>query len=455
LASFPTKEIAMTRREHTPFDRSTSSFFTLVPVALTLLLLGAVACKGSAGGSTTPSALDGSNAPVVDWSVAAYDGLVAEEKYGNPMRAARVLSMVHLAQHDALAAIRPAYGAHALTERAPDADPVAAAASAAFEVLVAELPGQRATLSTRLQRTLAALPEAGARERGVALGQRAAAAILDRRRGDGGDTTAVVPFTAEQAQKAGPGSYRPVPPFDFLASPGWRSLKPFGMQSPEQFRVAPPPALDSAEYAESFNEVKSLGQKGSTARSAEQTGYAKFWYEFSDIGWNRVARTVATDQKLGLQATARLFALINIAMSDAYVAGWDSKFHYDFWRPTTAIQAADSDGNPATAPDPTWQAEEVTPPVQDYPSTHSALGNAAAEVLAHVFGDATTFAFTSTSAAPGSGPRRFTSFAQAADENADSRVQAGLHFRFACRAGQGLGKQVGSWVVATQLRPLP
>jgi hypothetical protein len=140
-------------------------------------------------------------------------------------------------------------------------------------------------------------------------------------------------------------------------------------------------------------------------------------------------------------------------MSDAYVAGWDSKFHYDLWRPTTAIRAADRDGNPATDADAAWESEEATPPVQDYPSTHSALGDAAAEVLAHVFGDATVFSFTSTSAAPGSGPRRFGSFRQAADENADSRVQAGLHFRFATRAGQALGRQIGAWVVATALQP--
>jgi hypothetical protein len=444
----------MTRKTHRSFHRIRSTGATVAPFALALLAFAGGACKSSSGPGG-PSALDGPNAAVVDWSAAAYDSFVAEEKYGNPLRAARVLAMAHLAQHDALAAIRPAYAAYSFSGKAPDADPVAAAASAAFEVLAVELPGQRAVLATRLARSLEALPDAAARDRGVALGQRAAAAILERRRADGADGPVVVPFTTEQAEKAGPGSFRPVPPYDFVFAPSWRNLRPFAMQSPQQFRIGPPPALDSAAYTEAFDEVKRMGARGSTARSAEQTFYAKFWYEFSDIGWNRIARTVASEQKLGLQATARLFALLNMALSDAYVAGWDSKLHHDFWRPTTAIHAADTDGNPATAADPSWQSEEVTPPIQDYPSTHSALGNAGAEVLAHVFGDATAFSFTSTTPAPAGSSRAFTSFRQAADENADSRVQAGLHFRFACRAGQALGQQVGSWVTATLLQPLP
>ena len=196
-----------------------------------------------------------------------------------------------------------------------------------------------------------------------------------------------------------------------------------------------------------------MGGKVSGARSADQTAYAAFWYEFSDIGWNRIARVVSGEQKLGLQATARLFALLNMALSDAYVAGWDSKLHHNFWRPTTAIHKADVDGNPATKADPAWESAHVTPPIQDHPSTHSALGDAGAEVLAHVFGDATKFAFTSTTGVPGGFTRAFASFKDAANENADSRVMAGLHFRFACQAGQALGRQVGSWVVATALRP--
>lgn len=430
-------------------------------VALALLAAGALAaCSSSRSGSGPRpgpveggGALDGSNAPIIDWSLATYDAFVAEDKYANPLRVARVAAIVHLAQHDALTAIRPSYAAFTLVERAPDADPAAAAAAAAFEVLVAELPKQRALLEGVLARSLAAAADGPAREQGLALGRRAAAAVIEKRRGDGSETPTVVPMSLPEGQTPRPGQYLPIPPADFVFAPGWKTLRPFGLQSPQQFRVAPPPALDSRAYTEAFDEVKRLGGKGSTTRTAEETAYAKFWWEFSEIGWNRVARNVAVERKLGLQATARLFALLNVALSDAYVAGWDSKFHYDFWRPTTAIRAAEEDGNPATLADPTWQSEEPTPPIHDYPSTHSALGDAAAAVLAHVFGDKTPFSLTSTTAPAGSDPRHFQSFTEAADENADSRVKGGLHFRFACEAGQALGRQVGAWVVNTSLRP--
>ena len=445
--------MTFTVKTTTPRAGRSSIRAIVAALVLGLVAMATAACKTSDAVVDEPSPLDGPNTAVVDWSEAAYDAFVAEEKYGNPMRAVRVLALVHLAQHDALAAIRPSYAPYALHTHAPNAHPVVAASVAAHDVLVAELPGQRAALGARLARSLESLPQGTARELGVSVGRRAAEAILHRRSGDGTDTPAIVKFTPEQLQNPKPGSYLPIPPVDFIAAPGWRSVRPLGLQSPEQFRVSPHPALDSAEYAAAFDEVKRLGVRGSTARSADQTAYAKFWYEFSDIGWNRVARVVSVEHKLGLQATARLFALLNVAMSDAYVAGWDSKFHYDLWRPTTAIRAADTDGNPATEADATWESEEVTPPVQDYPSTHSALGDAAAEVLANVFGDATAFSFTSTTAPAGTGARSFTSFHQAADENADSRVRAGLHFRFATTAGQALGRQIGAWVVATGLQP--
>jgi hypothetical protein len=431
--------------------------------ATTLLVLLSVAAFATAGcqprvasGSRTgpsraqsPSALDVYDPVVVDWNNAAYEAFKAE-KYPSGLNAVRVIAMVHIAQHDALAAIRPVYATYALAPSAPDgADPVAAAASAAFEVLAAALPNQRSALQQRLAATLAAIADGAAKHDGIAVGARAAAAILDRRRDDGSDIELIVHVPREQKRR--PGAYRPIPPADYLFAPGWRDLKPFALEDAGQFRAPPPPALDSATYAAAFQEVKAIGGKSSRARSAEQTAYAKFWWEFSEIGWNRIGRVVASERKLGLQASARLFALLNMALSDAYVAGWDSKLHYDFWRPTTAIRAADIDGNPATEPDPRWESAELTPPVHDYVSTHSALGNAGAAVLASVFGDATPFAFTSTTGEPGTS-RRFTSFSQAADENADSRVQGGLHFRFSCEAGQALGRQVGSWVVATALR---
>lgn len=160
------------------------------------------------------------------------------------------------------------------------------------------------------------------------------------------------------------------------------------------------------------------------------------------------------NNKLNILEAARLLGLVNMAIADSYIAGWDSKFHYNFWRPYTAIRVAEIDGNNATSPDASWEPAEPTPPVQDYPSTHSALGNAAAAVLAKVLGDNNGFSMRSYTAIPAGSIRTFTSFSQAANENADSRVMAGIHFRFSCVAGQSMGTKIGNWVAANHLKPL-
>jgi hypothetical protein len=390
---------------------------------------------------------------IVKWSEVAYQALVAKDRYASPVWASRLLAMMHIAQHDALAAVTRRYLPYAFDGDDPGADPVVAAAAAAHGVLVGLLPAQRPMLDQALQASLAAAGgDSERRDRGLRVGHQAAAAILERRRDDGSDTAAAGGYQP----RTEPGSYRFVAPFDLVLAPGWRHVRPFALQAPEQFRVPPPPPLDSAAYAEAFAEVKSVGGQSSAVRTADQSAYAKFWWEPSEIGWNRIARVVTTERKLGLVEAGRLFALLNMALADSYVAGWDSKFQFDFWRPTTAIHQAESDGNPATAPDPAWRSAEITPPVQDYPSTHSALGRAGAEVLAAVLGDRTPFAFSSTTA-PAAGPRRFGGFRQAADENADSRVRAGLHFRFSCDAGQALGQKVAGWTLAHRLgvRPRP
>jgi hypothetical protein len=250
------------------------------------------------------------------------------------------------------------------------------------------------------------------------------------------------------------GAYRHTPGFDFLFAPHWSRLRPFALDAADQFRVAAPPSVESTVYARAFQEVKTLGGRASTARSEEQTRIAHFWYEFSDIGWNRVARVVARDRGLDLWDAARLFALVNMALADGYIAGWDSKLHHDFWRPITAIHLAGEDFNPATAPDRDWQPLLPTPPVQDHPSTHATLGAAAASVLAGLLGEATAFGLTSTTALPENPVRHFGSFAEAARENAESRVMAGLHFRFACEAGMELGGRIGRLVLANHLRPV-
>ncbi len=386
---------------------------------------------------------------VIDWNATAYQVIKASNGYADPMAASRVLAMMHLAMHDALNATRPRYATYTQLAHDAGADPAVAAVTAAHDVLVALFPQQKDTLlKAALDKSIVDAGKGADVVRGSALGKAAAAAMLQARSADGSD--------GSESYREGtqPGEYRFTPPFDFVAAPHWRSVQPFALTSPSQFRSAPPPALNSAEYARAFDEVKYGGSdRPDAARTQDQTHYAAFWYEFSDIGWNRIARVVSRDHKQDLWQRARTFALLNVAMADSYVAGWDSKMHYNLWRPITAIHHGG--GGAGTVPDTSWKPLLTTPPVQDYPSTHSALGAAAAQTLAHAFGrDRLKFEFSSTSAVAANPMREFRSFSEAARENADSRVRAGLHFRFATSAGLALGDSIGRFTVEHHLKPL-
>jgi membrane-associated phospholipid phosphatase len=187
-------------------------------------------------------------------------------------------------------------------------------------------------------------------------------------------------------------------------------------------------------------------------RTAEQTQIAKFWYEDSPLGWNRIAHAVVRERGLDAWDAARAFALVHLAMADGFIAGFDAKYHYRFWRPETAIRAAADDGNARTQAEAGWQPLLPTPPVPDHPSTHTVLGWAAAEVLIALFGDEQSYAMTSLTL-PGT-TRRYASFSAAARENGLSRIYAGIHFAHAVEAGERQGRSVGRAVVAGALAPL-
>ena len=199
--------------------------------------------------------------------------------------------------------------------------------------------------------------------------------------------------------------------------------------------------------------MKRLGGKNSAARTAEQSEIARYWYEGSAQGWSRIARVMAAQAGLKQWETARLLAFVNAAIADGFIAGFDTRYVYNFWRPVTAIRAADTDGNDATMADPAWESYLNTPAIPDYPSTHSVAGGAASAVLAHFFGN-DQLTFSMTSGAPFAGiTRSFKGFSQAAQENADSRIYAGIHFRSACQDGIKLGEQIGRRAVAQYLQP--
>jgi hypothetical protein len=187
--------------------------------------------------------------------------------------------------------------------------------------------------------------------------------------------------------------------------------------------------------------VRALGETGSPRRTPEQSETAHFWYEDSPLGWNRITNTVARQRRLDLWSTARAFALVNFALADGFIAGFDAKYRFRFWRPVTAIHEAATDGNSLTERDPTWQPFLVTPPVPDHPSTHTVLGAAAAEVLIELFGDKVRYDTTSLTL-PGV-TRHFKGFSAAARENGLSRIYAGIHFRHAVKEGHRLGRSIG------------
>jgi hypothetical protein len=419
-----------------------------------MLTMGLITCLNLAGCNKDQAANgpDGeklSNEVILEWNEIAYTAF-GGEAYQHSLMASRLNAMVHIAMHDALNAIQPRYTTYAYNGKDAGADLITAAASAAYEVLIHEIPDQKAYLDSVLNQSLASILDGDPKSRGMKLGREAGLAIISDRANDGSEGNPISPVTGPNL----PGVYQAVPPFDFVFAPYWTDVKLFGLQKNDQFRSKQPPSLNSDEYAEDYNEVMRTGKLGSELRTEEQTSFARFWFEFSEAGWNRVARIVAKDKQLDLFETARLFALVDMAMADAYIAGWDSKFHYNLWRPYTAIRLADQDGNPFTEADSDWEPEMPTPPVQDYPSTHSALGNAAATVISNIVGDQTPFTMSSPTSSPANGTRSFYGPKQAANENAESRVQAGIHFRFACEAGQELGDKVGQWMTDNYLKPL-
>lgn len=419
----------------------------LMTATMALAAIIAVSCSKNHSGDNAVSKL--SAEPVLHWNEVAYQAF-GGPAYQHSLMASRINAMVQLAIHDALNGIEEKYSRWAFYGKDADADPVAATASAAYHVLLNELPARKSFLDSALAGAIQESNDAAAKEKGMALGKEAAAAVIAKRANDGSVGEAFNPVPPSET----PGFYQAVPPFDIAFALHWENVIPFSLQAKNQFRSAPFPALNSQAYVDAFNEVKAAGKKESPVRTPDQSAYAKFWYEFSEAGWNRVARTVVANKKLNLLEAARLLALVDMAIADAYIAGWDSKIHYNFWRPFTAIRKAGIDGNDATLADASWEPAEPTPPIHDYPSTHSALGKAAATVLAQLLGDATPFSMTSPTAFPAGTTRSFNSFSQAADENADSRVQAGIHFRFSCDAGKELGNKIGLWTVENHLKPV-
>ena len=217
------------------------------------------------------------------------------------------------------------------------------------------------------------------------------------------------------------------------------------MTTPSQFLPGPPPALTSATYTQSFDETKAMGSATSSTRTAYQTQTAQFYGTDTPAAiWNRVADDLAVSNHLTLTVNARLLARMNVALADAVIAIWNAKNYYDTWRPITAIQQAATDGNPDTAPDPTWSPLLPTPQFQEYPAGHPGVSNSALSVLASFYGDDTSFTVTSARV-PGV-TRAYTTFSAATQDVADARVFGGMHFRFSCDTAIQMGGEIANYV---------
>jgi membrane-associated phospholipid phosphatase len=367
--------------------------------------------------------------------------------------------------HDALNAISRRFAPYAFDGRAADADPVAAAARAAYGVAVSQYPGDGPQLQAELERSLAPVAEGTGRARGIALGTAAAGAILERREGDGWNSEAEYAW-----QPMGPGVYAEFgehsgTPKGFVFGSGWADVRPFLIQTPAQFRSPPPPDIASNAYVAAYEEVREAGRFESAARSADQAHLAMWWKEFVEASHNRLARDLSPVSGIDLWQEARLFALLNLSIFDAYVASFDSKFFYNHWRPYTAIRWAAHDGNPRTVPEPGWDnLHRHTYAFPSYPSAHGTACGAAMRVMADVFGDRHAFTMRiplvdsagpgSPKVAPDPPTRSFDSFSAAATECALSRVYLGIHFRYDSVEGNRLGTTLGEYALGHHLVPL-
>jgi hypothetical protein len=389
----------------------------------------------------------------------------------------RLYAMVQVAVHDALNAINRRFHPYAFDIQAPSsASPEAAVATAAHDVLIpliAELASRfrpfcptyddsTAGVEADYTTALTAITDGAEKTQGIAVGRAAAAAILALRSADG----AVASFPLRNftyPEGTLPGEWRFTPGTNFALAEKWANVTTFVLRDSLQFLPGPPYDVTSKKYAKDFAEVKALGAKTGSTRTDEQTQIAYFWLESSPLGWNRLTRSVATAEGLDLWENARLFGLLNMALADGYIGGIAVKYHYKYWRPVSAIQLADTDGNPDTLADVTWEPLEITPPIPDYPSTHSVEGGAAAQVLKRFFGDdnisfnACSLTLPVVEERCGEATevsRSFTSFTQAAEENGVSRIYIGFHFRKAVQEGIKYGRKIGNRAVNLFLKPV-
>lgn len=407
-------------------------------------------------GAVAPASADD---VITEWDSMLRDAI--RQTGGGPCPISRAGAMMHVAMFEAINSARGGYTPYlSMLPVAEGASQRVAAAKAAHQVLCQVYPSMESEFTAKLNRTLAREPDPIARQRGLDLGIAAANSVLTARANDGSQNP------INYVPTPGVGHWRPTPPeFNAPHAPHWGNVTPFAMTSGDQFRPPPPPALNSQEYADAYNQVRDYGRRFNSLRTPEQTQIAHFWGNDLDGTYkppghlNYITSVVARDQGLSVYEKSRLFALVNLAMGDAAVSAWDAKYNteLDFWRPVTGIHEGDNDGNQLTQGDPTWEPLNVwSPPFPAYTSGHATFGAAHAAVMRAFFGtdDITFTVGTDDPFTPGV-ERTFHSFTEAAWENAISRIYLGVHWIFDGVEGNRSGLALGDYVAANFLQPIP
>jgi hypothetical protein len=385
--------------------------------------------------------------PVLDWNAIMVRTLAGQ----NPFAQARFAAITQLAVFEAVNAVTGDSEPYLGTVAAPaGASPEAAAVAAAHVVLRTYVPAAAASLDASRAASLAAIADGQAKLDGVAVGEAAAAAMIAARSSDGS-----APPEFHLPSSTDPGVWQTTPG----CPPGggillhWRNVTPFGIPDARQFRSEPPPPLTSRRYARDYAEVKEVGAADSPARPQGRADVARFYNAVSAVGvWNPALQQLAAARGLPLSRNARLFALVNIAISDGLVTVMETKYHYGLWRPETAIREAESDGNPRTEPDAGFVPYVTTPCFPSYGSAHAAASYAARRIAEAFFGHRCASVTLESPAVPGV-VLSYDSFEEITDDIDDARVYGGIHFRFDQRAGARQGQGVGSWVYRHCLRP--
>jgi hypothetical protein len=385
---------------------------------------------------------------ITDWDEKGVALVAPMASLGNtkPYMAQRMMAMVHAAMFDAVNSIDRRYKPYLVQVTAEPTTSKEAAAAAAAAAILATIDAKTATeIKGALEKYLTSLPDSAAKSEGIKLGESVAVKVLEARADDGCEAP------DDYRPRTTPGVYVPTA---ITINAMWPNMKPFALAKGSQFRPGPPLALESQEWATDYNEIKEYGAQNSAKRTSQQTETARFWLIGSPMAYHPFVRQLVTAKQMDITDSARFMAFVALGLNDAFIAVLDAKYHYNFWRPITAIRNGDIDGNPATEREATWQPIATTPMHPEYPCAHCILSGTVVGVVKGVLGteDIPEIAMTSPTA-PGV-THRFSNTKAYTDEVANARIWSGFHYRFSTRAGTDMGLKIGEHVSKNIMQPV-